>query len=209
MTAPPVSRFLEPPAWPDWLVYPRALSPRRTAAGPCLYRSVPINLPDEARFRDWWKTNGPAMMRAGWGLNTWNDKTNLQQWLTEAGELTPVTLERIARMDAARANPAALDLPEPELVLDPLPNSLEARLRGYQMIPARQLYRALKHGRMEWGYPGAVDFSDMGTGKTYMGLAAALATGRKVIVLCPVVGRAGWERAFTHFGAEPHFIGTY
>lgn len=210
MTAEPVSRFLEPPAWPDWLSYPRTLSPRRTAAGACLYRSVPINLPDEARFRDWWKANGAAMMRHGWGLNSWNDKTNLQQWLTADGELTPITLERIARMDAARAaQPEALDLPEPELVLDPLPNGLEAKLRGYQVIPARQLYRALTHGKAEWGYPGAVDFSDMGTGKTYMGLAAALATGRKVIVLCPVVGRAGWERAFAHFGAEPHFIGTY
>ncbi len=209
--APPASRFLVPPAWPDWWSAPPTPSPRRTAAGLCLFRAVPINLPDEARFRTWWKTYGGAMTRAGWGLNSWNDKTTLQQWLTIDGCLTPVTLEKIARLDARRAEQATgtLDLPEPELVLDPLPHDLEGKLRGYQVIPARQLFRSLTHGKQEWGYPGAVDFSDMGTGKTYMGLAAALATGRKVVVLCPVVGRAGWERAFQHFGTEPHFIGTY
>ncbi len=209
--APPASRFLVPPAWPDWWSAPPTPSPRRTAAGLCLFRAVPINLPDEARFRIWWKTYGGAMTRAGWGLNSWNDKTTLQQWLTIDGCLTPVTLEKIARLDARRAEQATgtLNLPEPELVLDPLPHDLEGKLRGYQVIPARQLFRSLTHGKQEWGYPGAVDFSDMGTGKTYMGLAAALATGRKVVVLCPVVGRAGWERAFQHFDAEPHFIGTY
>ena len=39
------------------------------------------------------------------------------------------------------------------------------------------------------------------TGKTAMSMAAALATGREIGVLCPVVGRAGWER-FRHFGAQ-------
>ncbi len=203
---------LTPPVWPEWWAACPGLREKNTAFGKCLFREVRIMLPDEVRFRDWWKRNGATMIRSGWGLSSYGSATNLQQWLTEAGELTAIGRERVARLDAKKAAAAQALLPlppEPELILPPLPGELEGKLRPYQVTPARQLFRALAQGKEEWGYPGAVDFSDMGTGKTYMDLAAALATGRSVIVLCPVVGKAGWERAFAHFGADPHFIGTY
>jgi hypothetical protein len=82
-------------------------------------------------------------------------------------------------------------------------------LYDYQKSHAAQLLRALQNGEREWGYPGAVDMSDVGTGKTAVDLAAALATGRKVAVLCPVVGISGWQKMFQHFGAEPYHIGSY
>lgn len=196
-----------PALWPDFLgPMPQAVR-RNTAGGPRQLRELFVPLHQECLLRDWWKVNGGAMIAIGWELNEWNDKKRLQQWLMPDGSLTPVTRERLARMAAARQQ--QLDIPEPELILEALPAGLETKLRGYQVTPARQLMRALKHGREEWGYPGAVDLSDMGTGKTYMALAAALATGRGVVVLCPVVGRGGWERAFAHFGADAHFIGTY
>lgn len=148
------------------------------------------------------------MIRLGWWSHTFNGSTSLQQWLTYPdGNLTQISLERVARMDAPKQ--AALALTDEPLHLDPLPGTLESKLRPYQVEPSRQLFRALTHGKAEWNYPGALDLSDMGTGKTYMALAAALATGRAVIVLCPVVGRGGWERAFAHFGADAEFIGTY
>lgn len=93
--------------------------------------------------------------------------------------------------------------------MNPLPHSLEAQLRPYQVQPARQLFRALCEGPEEWGYPGGVDLSDVGTGKTYQDLAAALATGRNVGVLCPPAGRMGWEAAFSAFGATPAFIESW
>lgn len=87
-------------------------------------------------------------------------------------------------------------------------DGIKAKLRDYQIAPSMQLHRALTHGPSEWGYPGAVDLSDVGVGKGFMDLAAMLATGRKVGVLTPVVGIGGWEATFRAFGAEPAFIET-
>lgn len=93
--------------------------------------------------------------------------------------------------------------------LPPLPNDLERILHGYQRQPARQIFRALTHGLHEWDYPGGVDLSDVGTGKSYMDAAAALATGRRPVVLCPVVGVEGWKSVFKAFGTEAHHVGSY
>jgi hypothetical protein len=93
--------------------------------------------------------------------------------------------------------------------MTPLPLELERILRPYQVQPARQLFRALTHGEAEWGYPGAVDLSDVGIGKTYQDLAAMLAMGRKVGILCPPAGKMGWEAAFAVFGATPAFLESY
>lgn len=82
-------------------------------------------------------------------------------------------------------------------------------LYDYQVAPANQLFRALQCGEEEYGYPGAADLSDIGTGKGAMDLAAMLGTGRKVTVLCPSAGENGWRKMFSIFGAEPQFIGTY
>lgn len=86
---------------------------------------------------------------------------------------------------------------------------LERILKDYQRTPSRQLLRALQCGEAEWSYPGAVDLSDVGVGKTYMNTAAALATGREPVVLCPVVGIEGWRECFQRFGREPRFVGSY
>lgn len=95
------------------------------------------------------------------------------------------------------------------LILPPLPEWLESKLLAYQIKAARQILRALLNGRKEWGYPGAVDLSDVGTGKSFIDTAAALATGRAVVVLTVAAGIPGWLECFDHFGAQPHFIGTY
>lgn len=91
----------------------------------------------------------------------------------------------------------------------PLPPELEKVLHEYQRQPSRQILRALENGETEWGYPGGVDTSDVGTGKSYMDAAAALATGRAPVVLCPVVGVEGWKSVFRAFGAEAHHVGSY
>lgn len=153
-----------PALWPDFLGPMPHPIPRHTAGGPRVLREVTLRMDQEYLIREWWRVNGGAMIAAGWELNEWNDKRRLQQWLMPDGTLTPVTRERLARLSAARQQ-QTLDIPEPELILAPLPAGLETNLRGYQVTPARQLFRAVENGRDEWGYPGAVDLSDMGTGK--------------------------------------------
>lgn len=93
--------------------------------------------------------------------------------------------------------------------LPELPPDLERILHPYQRIPSRQIIRALQHGLEEWDYPGAVDLSDVGTGKSFMDGAAALATGRRPVVLCPVVGIDGWKSVFQKLGQEPAYVGSY
>jgi hypothetical protein len=82
-------------------------------------------------------------------------------------------------------------------------------LLPYQEPGAAQLVRALTHGQKEWGYPGAADLSDAGTGKSVMDLHAMLQIGRKPIVLCPRAGEEGWRKTFSLFNAEPHYLGSY
>lgn len=102
-----------------------------------------------------------------------------------------------------------MDLPE-------IPDQYRSLLFDYQIEPTRQLLRALLNGPQEWGYPGAVDLSDVGVGKSYMDFLACLLfcqmTGRsRIIVLTVSVGLNGWEKTAKHFGAEKYvdFIGTY
>jgi len=184
------------------------------AAGEHLFREVKVTLPVEAGLRKAWAMNKRAFMERGFGWRQQNNAWYLQQWLLRlpdgSAALTDVGIERLAKLDNPGAQPV-LPLVDraPVLTLPDLPHDLASKLKGYQVDPARQIYRALSHGRDEWGYPGAVDFSEVGLGKTYMDLAAALATGRRVGVLCPTVGENGWRRAFAHFGAEPHFVSTY
>ncbi len=196
-----------PPAWPTGLPLP-PLTRRMANGDPAWYRSVRLSVAHDLALRQCWSAHKGEFVRRGWGLRQEDHVWIIQQWLAGSPgkwELTAYGRDQVARAAIAAPKTAAVA----RAAITPLPASLKAKLRPYQAEPAAQLLRALRHGKAEWGYPGAVDLSDMGTGKTYMALAAALATGRAVGVICPPVGRGGWERAFAHFGAEAHFISTY
>lgn len=173
------------------------------------FRSVALSVATEGAFFGGWKANKGEFARRGWEVRKNGSQWIVQQWLAgspDAYELTPYGAERLAAATGPMRPQRTKVAPAP---VGELPAALAAALRGYQVEPAKQLLRSLKNGNAEWGYPGALDLSDMGTGKTYMSLAAALATGRKIGVICPPVGMGGWERAFQHFGAEAHFLSTY
>lgn len=191
------------------LTFP-ALHVKWTREGQRMFRECRIPLSSDHAFQQSWRTARRAWLERGFSLRNESGGWVVQQWLVagpEGYQLTPSGIERLANTYTQ----SSLQLKEavPELILSPLSAEIEGKLRGYQVAPARQLHRAIVNGRAEWGYSGAVDLSDMGVGKTYMALGAALQTGRQVCVLCPSVGQGGWSRAFAHFGAEPYFIGTY
>lgn len=209
--ASPVVRDPSPPVAVPGLILP-PLHDKLVREGKCRFREVAITVNIDHAFRNSWKRHQQAWLERGFSIRQINGQWRLAQWLLVTPDgltLTDIGKSTLARLGAPVQQTLNLTEPTRVLELSPLPNGLEAKLRAYQITPARQLYRALMKGRQEWGYPGAVDFSDMGTGKTYSTLAAALATGRQVGVLCPSVGQQGWLRAFTHYGVEPLFISTY
>lgn len=183
-----------------------------TREGECRFREARLHIGNDAAFRAAWKKHKRQWLERGFSLRSMNGAWYLQQWLRVDGDRLTLTGIGQDKLDALTAQQAEMELEEvkaPALVYQSLPEELEKILWDYQIQPARQLYRALTNGAAEWGYPGAADLSDMGTGKTAMSIAAALATGRRIVVLCPSVGQEGWRKMFALFGAEPHFIGTY
>lgn len=82
-------------------------------------------------------------------------------------------------------------------------------LYDYQKAPSQQLVRALTHGREEWGYPGAVDLSDVGVGKSFMDFSAMLQVRPNIVVLCPKVGEVGWQKTASIFNHPIHYLGSY
>lgn len=81
-------------------------------------------------------------------------------------------------------------------------------LYPYQRPASEQLIRALTHGEEEWGYPGCADLSDVGIGKSFIDLSAALATGRSPAIVCPMAGIQGWMKTLKAFNASAHYLGT-
>lgn len=70
--------------------------------------------------------------------------------------------------------------------------SLTDKLRPHQILPVKLLRQTLQQ------FDSAVDLSDTGTGKTYVG--AAIAKGTPTLVVCPKIARSAWQRAAEHFG---------
>lgn len=209
-TLPPVPN-IEPPPLPGGLALPR-LWERWIAGNKVWYRAVEIPWTAESKFLAYIKENKLVLLQRGFAYRKADGKHSLFQWLAGtpgAYTLTPDGANTLAAAMAPQLRTQELALAAAEPELSELPGGLEKLLYGYQVDPARQLFRSLRRGNQEWGYPGAVDFSGVGLGKTFMDLAAMLATGKKVGVICPPVGRPGWEAAFQLFGAEPYFIQTY
>jgi hypothetical protein len=94
------------------------------------------------------------------------------------------------------------------MTLPPLSDATHRILFPYQRTACQQLVRALQHGQEEYGHAGCIDMSDVGVGKSFIDLAAALSTGKKVAVLTPLAGITNWLKTFKMFHAEPHYIGT-
>lgn len=104
--------------------------------------------------------------------------------------------ERSRRWYLLQSIPPVLSpVPEPSpLPLDPLlnPNGL----RGYQIEPTAQTVASLRT------YGGHLAASDMGTGKTYVSLAAYRELGITPVVVTQATLTTQWERAAAHLGMQ-------
>lgn len=173
---------------------------RETALGPVWYRHLPEKLFCTSAVALWSQSAAP-LLRLGVLLD--DAATGFHQHLYPDGP------KRFRIRDVDRDRLDAIERKARRVALPDIDPELEAKLLVYQRPAARLLSRALAAGRDEWGYPGALDCSDMGTGKTYATIAAAATTGRQIGVICPKVGHPGWVEAFDHFGIRPRFIQNY
>jgi len=76
-----------------------------------------------------------------------------------------------------------------------------AGLKPHQPLAAAHLLDCIKKDG------AALDGSDMGTGKTYVGAAVLRELDLPSLVVCPDVAKTGWLRAGTHLGVEFDAIG--
>lgn len=76
-------------------------------------------------------------------------------------------------------------------------NQIESRLLPYQVAPFRKLVSGF-----EQGLQAQVDFSDVGTGKTYVGAAVAAHFSLPTLVVCPYSVKSSWAEAAAHFSDE-------
>lgn len=74
-------------------------------------------------------------------------------------------------------------------------------LRPHQIAPTNRLVAILDH------YQSAVDFSDMGTGKTFVAAAVATILQLPTLVVCPKVAVTAWERAAARFDEKFSVLG--
>jgi hypothetical protein len=85
-----------------------------------------------------------------------------------------------------------------------LPDWVVAKLLPYQVEGAGIMATSLKC------YGAALDASDLGTGKTYMAIAAAVANDLDIAVICPVAVKSSWKKAAAHFSwSDRVFVENY
>jgi len=97
-----------------------------------------------------------------------------------------------------------LDHLEPHASAPPRPRKTEEKLFRYQHEPVARLMLALKR------FNAALDASDTGVGKTYVGLAAVHEHGRSPLVVAPKAVQTSWKRvAEQHFGIAGVRVVTY
>lgn len=184
-----------------------------TQEGRRFFREAAVPVTCDVQMKSLWLNNKQAFLARGFTIRQHNGQWFLQQWLNREKDqwtLTPYGQQKLAAVMAPPNLPMETPPDETKVMdLPALPLDLEAKLFDYQVQPARQIFRAVMNGEQEWGYPGAWDTSDLGTGKTFQSLAAAIATGYEIGVICPLSVISAWKKAFQHFGQCPRFVRNY
>jgi superfamily II DNA or RNA helicase len=173
----------------------QAWSESRMVAIRAGFRRVRTAVPNQ-KFWKLWREDRSAV--TGRGISVRKDDStgewSITEWRTMDDEETPETI-RMREEDEQSLRAARW---VPDLAIN------EAGLLPFQIDGAKRLTNALlTHG-------SALDASDMGVGKSYMGLNAALNVSAKVAIIAPKVSIGQWERVALHFfrlfGVYPLFL---
>ena len=147
-----------------------------------------VDLKDRGWFRVW--TAAVPQNHPFWAL--WAKKK--EELKGKGYSLKQYNGWQISRWEAA----ANVEAPQRPVAVSyevrPLTNS--TGLLAYQIPSAEALTASLR------AFRGAVDASDVGTGKTYVALAAFRELGISPVVVAPLAVLPSWERAAKHLGVE-------
>jgi hypothetical protein len=201
---------------------------RDTMHGPQLFREFDFPVGWEDRIWSSWQRDKLKWLEVGAYVKKIGSRFLVIQWLNPDGSLPPIARQRMEQafgtapevpVPKMKGKPGSgggfalepehvteyvdPDTYEPTAQLEPI---IAEKISGrfeYQQRPARQLMDSLNR----WG--GAIDASDMGTGKTFQTLAAAACTFKNIGIVCPLSVRSAWLKAFRHFGLDHLFIENY
>lgn len=138
------------------------------------------------RFWDLWKVDKDGVKRMGIEVKKEGEAFVAYWWNPPPDPSTP-TRENV-----------------PALRFDPndLPESIRAKLRPYQIEPTLMAIRALKEPPHRF-----FNASEMGTGKSFQSVAAAMALGMKMVIVSRLAAFPAWKEVATeHFNYRPDEI---
>lgn len=154
-------------------------------------RKVRTATPSED-FWKMWREDGATLKANGFSVSKYEGEWLVSEWVKLDGE--------ISGMQTSIEQPAPTSVAIPEVEI---PDDVKAKLLSFQIPSVKILVNALsKHG-------SALDGSDLGSGKTFVSIAACKILGKKLAVICPKAVIPSWYRACEHFGIKPEVVINY
>ena len=149
------------------------------------------------KFWSLWRENGGKLKGEGYSVRKNEFDWELSQWRMPDGTETPE--QNIFKEKEEEQKRAENWAPEDIIV----PEDIKSKLLDYQPDSVKRIVHAIRK------YGCALDGSDMGTGKSYVGAAAAMILGLKPAIICPIAVIAPWKRVLNHFGLSSPMIINY
>lgn len=167
-----------------------------TKKGPRNVRSATVPYPAD-EFWEIWKTDGAQIKALGFSLSKYQESWQLTEWRTvDGGQTEQAKYFEEQHQEEIRAMnwiPEGIEVPE----------EIKSKLLSFQPNSVARIVHALqKHG-------SALDGSDMGTGKTFTAIAAAMMMNLRPAVVCPIAVIPSWKRALNHFGVSNNMVMNY
>lgn len=167
-------------SWGEW----REVS---TSRGDRLLRSANPN----ENFWALWRERKEEIKALGISVSNYRGEWSVSQWKNVDEQ------ERVVQSQPSEEKVAEEKV---EVVLD---DSISSKLFPFQIESCKNLIVALKK------YNSAIDGSDLGSGKTYTAVAAAVSLKKRIAVVCPKAVIPSWYRACLHFGVQPEMVINY
>lgn len=153
---------------------------------------IPIDI--RGPFFNWWKKNKFKLILDGFSVY----KKDNDWFLTE----TQIAISQFKNFEKKSNSEIIPQQPEDNFVLTPTPIKNKEGLRSWQIESVELLVSAIN----KWN--GAINGSEMGTGKTYVAIGAVRDLNANFVIVCPKAVISQWKNVVEkHFGLKDKCIG--